>query len=89
VKVYVTQSREKRNKEEGREGWGLPVGVRVRQRRPGIEEIIVREAGMRVAGTPMAVVACGAGGVVDVARRGVVRVRRMGDVVYWEEAYGW
>jgi len=96
VKIYVTQTREKRGKEEGREYWRLPVGVRVRRRRPRIEEIIVREAGMRVAGTPMAVVACGAGGVVDAARRGAVRALEgaagtggMGDVVYWEEAYGW
>ncbi|KAI5781403.1 ferric reductase like transmembrane component-domain-containing protein [Geopyxis carbonaria] len=88
VRVYITRSNEK-------DSWRMPLGVKVRYRRPLIEEMIVKEANSRVPGTPMAVISCGGGAVVDSARRGAVRAldgaagkKGRGEVVYWEEGYG-
>jgi len=89
VKVYITRSEEK-------DSWRLPIGVKVRYRRPRIEESIIKEAKGRVPGTPMAVIACGGAAVVDCARKGTVEALEdaagkngSGEIVYWEEGYGW
>ena len=89
VRVFITRSNPK-------DEWRLPIGVKVRYRRPKIEETILREARDRIHGTPMAVVACGGAGVVDCARKGVVEAlehaagpRGTGEILYWEEGYGW
>lgn len=89
VRVFITRS-------SAKDVWRLPIGVKVRYRRPKIEETILREARERIHGTPMAVVACGGAGVVDCARKGVVEAlenaagrRGTGEILYWEEGYGW
>lgn len=89
VKIYITRSSTK-------DTWRLPVGVKVRYRRPNIEDLILRESKSRTPGTPMALVACGGGAVVDCARRGAVKALEgaagkggTGELVYWEEGYGW
>jgi hypothetical protein len=89
VKVFITRAKEG-------DSWRLPVGVKVRYRRPRIEDTILREASQRVHGTPMAVVACGGAAVVDCARKGSVMAleraggrQGTGEIAYWEEGYGW
>ena len=89
VKVFITRAKEG-------DSWRLPVGVKVRYRRPRIEDTILREANSRVPGTPMAVVACGGAAVVDCARKGSVMalkdaggMKGTGEIAYWEEGYGW
>ncbi|KAI5809391.1 ferric reductase like transmembrane component-domain-containing protein [Pyronema omphalodes] len=89
LKVYITRSSEK-------DSWRLPLGVKVRYKRPMIEESILKEARNRIHGTPMAVIACGGGPVVDCARRGTVMAlenaagrKGEGEILYWEEGYGW
>jgi hypothetical protein len=89
LKLYITRAKEG-------DSFLLPAGVKVRYRRPKIERSIQREAKRRVPGTPMAVVACGGAAVVDCARKGSVMAleraagrKGMGEIVYWEEGYGW
>jgi hypothetical protein len=89
LKLYITRAKEG-------DSFLLPAGVKVRYRRPRIERTVLREAKRRVPGTPMAVVACGGAAVVDCARKGSVMAleraagrKGMGEVVYWEEGYGW
>lgn len=93
VKLYVTGENEKLAEKEN---WRLPVGVSLKYKRPKIVKAVVKEGQGRVSGTPMAVIACGSGSVVDAAREGAVKAlgeasgkKGMGEVLYWEESHGW
>lgn len=107
VKVYITGGEDRNREGSGKDKelglgmggggcWRMPLGVDVKYRRPRIAEAIVRESEARVPGTPMAVIACGSGSVVDAARQGAVKAlegaagsKGMGEVMYWEEGHGW